>query len=104
MVAATEQSEDNLSDEVTKAHVVCIVYAVNDEESLDRISTHWLPLIRDMMGEDQRKPIVLVGNKVDLIDYSTIDVSLTSGTRKPISTDRFQISECTIRHGRICRS
>jgi mitochondrial Rho GTPase 1 len=71
---ATEQSEDNLSEEINRADVVCIVYSVEDEESLERISSHWLPLIRELMGDKQRKPIVLVGNKIDLIDYSTIDV------------------------------
>lgn len=51
------------------------MYSVECDESLDRITSHWLPLVRESSGE-QRKPVVLVGNKVDLIDYSTIDVSL----------------------------
>lgn len=73
---ASEQNDDSLHDEINKAHVVCIVYSVEDETSLDRISQHWLPLIRESVNEsEQRKPVVLVGNKIDLIDYSTIDVS-----------------------------
>lgn len=72
---AIEQSDDTLQEEINKAHVVCIVYAVNDDDSLDRITAHWLPFIRESAGLDQRKPVVLVGNKVDLVDYSTIDVS-----------------------------
>lgn len=72
---ASEQSDDSLHEEINKAHVVCIVYSVEDESSMDRISEHWLPLIRDAVNEsEQRKPVVLVGNKIDLIDYSTIDV------------------------------
>lgn len=68
--------DDTLQDEINKAHVVCIVYSVEDEASLDRIRSHWLPLIREHTrgAAEQRKPIVLVGNKIDLIDYSTIDV------------------------------
>lgn len=73
---ASEQNDDSLHEEINKAHVVCIVYSVEDESSMDRISEHWLPLIRDSVNEsEQRKPVVLVGNKIDLIDYSTIDVS-----------------------------
>lgn len=66
-----------MHDEINKAHVVCIVYSVEDEISMDRISQYWLPLIRESVNEnEQRKPVVLVGNKIDLIDYSTIDVNI----------------------------
>lgn len=75
--SSIEQSDDNLSEEIQKAHVVCVVYAVDDENSLDRISSHWLPFIRDHSQGDTRKPVVLVGNKIDLVDYSTIDHVLT---------------------------
>lgn len=42
---------------------------------MDRITSHWLPLIRECTATEQRKPVVLVGNKIDLVEYSTIDVS-----------------------------
>ncbi|XP_030369244.1 mitochondrial Rho GTPase isoform X2 [Scaptodrosophila lebanonensis] len=77
--SSVEQTEEALNAEINKAHVVCIVYAVDDDDSLDRITSHWLPLVRSASGtegESQqgvRKPIVLVGNKIDMIDYSTID-------------------------------
>nr|NP_001262895.1 mitochondrial Rho, isoform F [Drosophila melanogaster]NP_651205.2 mitochondrial Rho, isoform E [Drosophila melanogaster]AAN13972.1 mitochondrial Rho, isoform E [Drosophila melanogaster]AGB96275.1 mitochondrial Rho, isoform F [Drosophila melanogaster] len=90
--SAVEQSEDALAAEINKAHVVCIVYAVDDDDTLDRITSHWLPLVRakcnpsldgegdaeaeaegDTQREPIRKPIVLVGNKIDLIEYSTMD-------------------------------
>ncbi|XP_077300765.1 mitochondrial Rho GTPase isoform X2 [Arctopsyche grandis] len=70
--SAAEQTSDNLTEEIQKSHVVCIVYAVDDEETLNRVSSHWLPLIREACAPDQKKPVVLVGNKVDLIDYSTL--------------------------------
>lgn len=74
--SAAEQPDEALSEEIQKAHVVCVVYSVECEDSLDRITSHWLPLIRECAGE-QRKPVVLVGNKIDLIDFSTIDQVLS---------------------------
>uniref|UniRef100_A0A1A9WQN9 Mitochondrial Rho GTPase n=1 Tax=Glossina brevipalpis TaxID=37001 RepID=A0A1A9WQN9_9MUSC len=78
--SSSEQSDDVLKEEIIKAHVICIVYAIDDEDSLDRVTSHWLPRIRSAVsavGEDQpQKPVVLVGNKVDLVDYSTINTVL----------------------------
>ncbi|XP_017968700.1 mitochondrial Rho GTPase isoform X2 [Drosophila navojoa] len=83
--SSVEQSDEALAAEINKAHVVCIVYAVDDDDSLDRITSHWLPLVRSTCSSSSsstntdgepdvaRKPIVLVGNKIDLIEYSTID-------------------------------
>lgn len=51
------------------------MYAVDDDESLERVTSYWLPYARSAVPLDQRKPVVLVGNKVDLVEYSTIDVS-----------------------------
>lgn len=36
-----------------------------------------LPFIREHSQGENRKPVVLVGNKIDLVDYSTIDHVLT---------------------------
>jgi GTPase SAR1 family protein len=36
-----------------------------------------LPFIREHNHGENRKPVVLVGNKIDLVDYSTIDHVLT---------------------------
>lgn len=44
-----------------------------DEDTLDRAATYWLPLIR-RCSSNSRCPVVLVGNKIDLVDYSTIEV------------------------------
>lgn len=61
-------------DEIQKAHVICIVYSVDDEDTLDRAASYWLPLVRKCSSSN-RCPVVLVGNKIDLVDYSTIEVS-----------------------------
>lgn len=71
---AAEQSDEALAEEIRKAHVVCIVYSVDCEETLDGITERWLPMVQKC-SEMERKPVVLVGNKIDLVDYSTIDVS-----------------------------
>ncbi|XP_067013378.1 mitochondrial Rho GTPase isoform X2 [Anabrus simplex] len=70
--SAAEQSDDVLTEEIQRAHVICVVYAVDDEDTLDKVTTYWMPLIR-RASTDQPCPVVLVGNKVDLVDYSTID-------------------------------
>nr|CAI5851584.1 unnamed protein product [Callosobruchus analis] len=70
--SAAEQSEAELNEQIKRASVVCIIYAVDDDESIDRITSHWMPLIRQN-HPDAPCPVVLVGNKIDLVDYSTID-------------------------------
>lgn len=76
-----EQSEVELNEQIKRASVVCIVYAVDNDDSIDRITSHWMPLIRQN-HPDIPCPVVLVGNKIDLVDFSTIDVSKG---RKPSS-------------------
>lgn len=72
--SAQEQTEEQLSEQIKRASVICVVYAVDDEETLERVSSYWMPLIRQN-HPDVHCPVVLVGNKIDLVEYSTIDVS-----------------------------
>ncbi|XP_066966976.1 mitochondrial Rho GTPase isoform X2 [Macrobrachium rosenbergii] len=71
-----EQSVDQLRAEVNHADVICIVYSVDDEDTLDRVTGHWLPFIRSTLGQQHHTPVILVGNKVDLVDYSTMEIVL----------------------------
>ncbi|KDR15477.1 mitochondrial Rho GTPase isoform X2 [Zootermopsis nevadensis] len=71
--SAVEQTIEVLTMEIQRAHVVCIVYAVDDEESFEKVSSYWLPLLRNVCSREARRPVVLVGNKTDLIDVSTND-------------------------------
>ncbi|KAL6259487.1 hypothetical protein P5V15_009406 [Pogonomyrmex californicus] len=48
---------------------MCVVYSVDDEDTLNRAANYWLSLIRRF---------VLVDNKIDLMDYSTIEQSYSS--------------------------
>lgn len=62
-----EQTEDELRDELEQADVVCVVYGCDNDESIDRITTYWLPIVFDVCG-DNHKPVVLVGNKSDMME------------------------------------
>lgn len=73
--SAVEQTDLQLVEQIQRAHVICLVYSVDDDDSLVRISSHWLPYIRDALSHS-RCPIILVGNKVDLVDYSTVDAAM----------------------------
>ena len=77
-VAEREQSIEQLRAEVNHSDVICIVYSVEDEDTLDRVTSHWLPLIRSTLGQQHHTPVILVGNKVDLVDYSTMEVRINS--------------------------
>jgi len=37
-----------LESEARKAHVICIVYAIDDPHSFSRIPTYWLPYFRNL--------------------------------------------------------
>ncbi|XP_076366023.1 mitochondrial Rho GTPase isoform X2 [Tachypleus tridentatus] len=74
--SSQEQDENILLEEINKANVVCVVYSVDDDETIDRITSYWLPFIRDNLGEDHNTPVVLVGNKTDLVEYSSLDMIL----------------------------
>lgn len=84
---AMDQTEDQLCDEILKAHVICVVYSVSDRETLDNAKSYWLPLIRKNTSS-ARCPVVLVGNKIDVIDYTTIEEVY------PIMTEFPEIESC----------
>lgn len=72
-ISVGEQSLEQVAEEIEKSHVICIVFAVDRQDTLDKVGSYWLPFVRESTNEDCRKPIILVGNKIDLIDYSIID-------------------------------
>jgi len=74
LIPAAEQSEEQLFDEINKADVICLVYSVEDDDSLEQVRVHWLPLLRHCNVRSVR-PVILVGNKADLIEYSTLQTS-----------------------------
>ncbi|CAG8607356.1 13079_t:CDS:10, partial [Acaulospora colombiana] len=71
--SARAENREQLETEIRKAHVICIVYSVDNQHTFNRLASYWLPYIRGLgvnvskRGEKQKKvPVVLVGNKIDL--------------------------------------
>ncbi|KAH9924267.1 mitochondrial Rho 1 [Epithele typhae] len=53
----------HLETEIRKAHVICVVYSIDNPNSFDRIPTYWLPYFKQL---GVNVPVILVGNKIDL--------------------------------------
>ncbi|KII90979.1 hypothetical protein PLICRDRAFT_158439 [Plicaturopsis crispa FD-325 SS-3] len=60
---AGPQDRAHLESEIRKAHVICVVYSIDNPNSFDRIPTYWLPHFRQL---GVNVPVILVGNKIDL--------------------------------------
>lgn len=60
---AGPQDRFHLESEARKAHVICVVYSIDNPNSFDRIPTYWLPHFRQL---GVNVPVILVGNKIDL--------------------------------------
>ncbi|KAF9013534.1 EF hand associated-domain-containing protein [Cyathus striatus] len=60
---AGPQDSAHLESEIRKAHVICVVYSIDNPGSFDRIPTFWLPHFRQL---GVNVPVILVGNKIDL--------------------------------------
>lgn len=60
---ANPRSRPHLLSQLTRAHVICLVYSISEPSSFDRVAEYWLPLFR---REGVNVPVILVGNKIDL--------------------------------------
>ncbi|XP_023567210.1 mitochondrial Rho GTPase 2 isoform X1 [Octodon degus] len=91
----SEQTDEELQDEIHKANVVCVVYDVSEEASIEKIRTKWIPLVNGRTGSGPRLPIILVGNKSDLRPGSSMEAVL------PIMSQFPEIEtcvECSAKH------
>ncbi|SAM07603.1 hypothetical protein [Absidia glauca] len=61
--SARPENREQLETEIRKAHVICIVYAIDDPNTFNRLPLYWLPYIRSL---GVNVPSILVGNKIDL--------------------------------------
>lgn len=64
------QSYDDLREAIRDSSVICLVYAAGDNDSVKRITAHWIPTIRKCQSLNTTtsyKPIILVANKIDLV-------------------------------------
>ncbi|XP_028616644.1 mitochondrial Rho GTPase 2 isoform X1 [Grammomys surdaster] len=90
-----EQTEEELQEEIHKANVVCVVYDVSEEATIEKIRTKWIPLVNGRTATGPRLPIILVGNKSDLRPGSTMETVL------PIMSQFPEIEtcvECSAKH------
>ncbi|KAG5832905.1 hypothetical protein ANANG_G00296160 [Anguilla anguilla] len=83
-----EQSDEQLYHEISKANVICIVYSVNNKKSIEKVTSHWIPLINERTDKDSRVPLILVGNKSDLVEHSSMETIL------PIMNQYSEIETC----------
>ncbi|XP_045396972.1 mitochondrial Rho GTPase 2 isoform X2 [Lemur catta] len=73
---SAEQTDEELQDEIHKANVVCVVYDVSEEATIEKIRTKWIPLVNGGTEKGPRVPIILVGNKSDLRPGSSVEAVL----------------------------
>ena len=62
--------------EVGKASVICVVYAADNAQTYERVSSYWLPFIRKHSESQEvpsKTPVILVRNKSDLCEPSEAD-------------------------------
>uniref|UniRef100_H3BAP8 Mitochondrial Rho GTPase n=1 Tax=Latimeria chalumnae TaxID=7897 RepID=H3BAP8_LATCH len=83
-----EQSDEQLHHEISRANVICIVYAVNSKTSIEKLTSRWIPLISERTDKDSRLPLILVGNKSDLVEHSSMETIL------PIMNQYTEIETC----------
>ncbi|XP_074202759.1 mitochondrial Rho GTPase 2 isoform X10 [Camelus bactrianus] len=82
-----EQTAEELEEEIQKANVVCVVYDVSEEATIEKIRTKWIPLVNGGKREP-RVPIILVGNKSDLQPGGSMEAVL------PIMSQFPEIETC----------
>ncbi|XP_064415179.1 mitochondrial Rho GTPase 2 isoform X2 [Latimeria chalumnae] len=83
-----EQTDEELQDEIAKANVVCVVYDVSKENTIEKIRTKWIPLVNGGAERERRIPVILVGNKSDLQVGSSMEAIL------PIMNQFSEIETC----------
>ncbi|GAA5932845.1 hypothetical protein JCM3775_002254 [Rhodotorula graminis] len=84
------EDRNHLVNEIRKAHVVGIVYAVDNPNSFDRVPTYWLPTIRSL---GVNVPVVLIGNKIDLREGQVTNQALEDEI-VPIMQEYKEVETC----------
>lgn len=62
-ISAAREDEQTTNNEIERANVIILVYVVYNLETIKRLKSYWIPRILKI---NDRIPIILVGNKVDL--------------------------------------
>lgn len=87
---AGPNDKHHLELEVRKAHVICVVYAIDDSNSFNRIPVYWLPYFRQL---GINVPVILVGNKIDLRGGEVTNEALEDEIR-PIMAEFKEVETC----------
>jgi GTPase SAR1 family protein len=98
--SSREQNDEELSKEIEKSNVICLVYSLGDDESKERLSSYWLPKIEEIEealsgNKSTQKPVspsssFTANNLADLSLISTNDhststkIAAASTSRRPI--------------------
>ncbi|KAG2225317.1 hypothetical protein INT45_005561 [Circinella minor] len=88
--SARPEHREQLEAEIRKAHVICIVYAIDDPNTFNRLPLYWLPYIRSL---GVNVPAVLVGNKIDLRGDDVTNTSLEDEVI-PIMNEFKEVETC----------
>ncbi|KAI0269742.1 P-loop containing nucleoside triphosphate hydrolase protein [Gloeopeniophorella convolvens] len=80
----------HLELEIRKAHVICVVYAIDNSNSFNRIPVYWLPYFRQL---GINVPVILVGNKIDLRGGEVTNKALEDEIR-PIMGEFKEVETC----------
>ncbi|KAI8370546.1 EF hand associated-domain-containing protein [Radiomyces spectabilis] len=88
--SARPEHREQLEAEIRKAHVICIVYAIDDPNTFNRLPLYWLPYIRSL---GVNVPSVLVGNKIDLRGDDVTNQSLEDEVI-PIMNEFKEVETC----------
>lgn len=75
-ILENEQDHEELCDQIRHADVICLVFSVVDDVSRQNIRDKWMPLLRECQPNCEIfHPVILVGNKSDLINSISMHVS-----------------------------
>jgi len=63
LVDSDKSKEQQTDNEIEKAHVIILVYDVNNFDIIKKLRTYWLPRIVKI---NDKVPVIICGNKMDL--------------------------------------
>ena len=75
-----EQTEQELAKEIERANVICLVYAMDDDISKEKLKTYWLPKIHEVHDSSLLSP----SNSCSTLEPNSEASSNTVKTKQPI--------------------
>jgi GTPase SAR1 family protein len=62
----SDANHTNLPEAISKSDIILLMYDISDQETIDRISTYWMHMIKEV---NSHIPVIVVGNKLDKIEF-----------------------------------